>query len=277
LLIPENLTALELPLNGRVHRLKMRVPEVAEVIPLVMPPEIRSPSLVEASLALELQSVIDIIDGEVPDESQARAIVRSPESLARILHVRNGLYHFLAEQGRALAYCPVCPDTPVELDLLFYWLALRLPAWDFFDRGILMLTPSLSSELPSGKRPEQPPRSRRLGFRYPSDPPIEGTLASLQSPEAAAAVAKAWARWVPPGHQARGEERHWRRNSVGFCGILRLGVAISRTPKEVDQLPIGVFLFLDLLHFATNNVDASDPQRLKVQCPTCGAPFLPVL
>jgi hypothetical protein len=155
--IPGNLKGLELPLNGRVHHIELRIPEVAEVIPLVMPPEIRSPSLVDSSLALELEYVIDTIDGEVPDESQSNAIVKSPESLAAVLHVRNALYNFLAEQGRALAYCPVCLDAAAELDLLFYWLALRLPAWNFFDRGVLMHTPSLSSELPSGQRPEKPP------------------------------------------------------------------------------------------------------------------------
>jgi hypothetical protein len=275
--IPENLAGLNLTLNGSVHSIRMRVPEVAEVIPLVMPPEIRSPSLVDASLALELQYIIDTIDGEEPDESQAKAIVKSPESLGAVLHVRNALYNFLANQGRALAYCPACTDTPVELDLLFYWLALSLPAWDFFERGVLMHTPSLASQLPPGTRPEQPPHARRLGFRYPLDPPLEGELASLQTPAAETAIEEAWRCWVPADHKARDEERHWRRNSAGFNAILRLSVAISRTPAEIDQMPVGVFLFLDLLHFATNNVDVREPQRLQVNCPKCGTMFLPVL
>jgi hypothetical protein len=225
---------------------------------------------------LELQSVIDTIDGDVPDESQANEIVHSPESLARILQVRNALYNFLAEQGRALAYCPAC-ETPVELDLLFYWLALHLPAWNFFDRGVLMHVPSLSSELPSGRRPELPTHSKQLGYRYPSDPSFEGSLTSLQTAEAADSVKAAWDRWVPEGHVASDEERHWRRNSAGFPAILRLSVATGRTPREIDEMPVGVFLFLDLLHFATNNVDVNDPNRLQVKCPKCAGSFLPVL
>ena len=141
--IPENLAGLDLTLDGKRHHINMRVPEVAEVISLVMPPEIRSPSLVDASLALELQYIIDTIDDEAPEESQAKAFVKSPESLAAVLHVRNALYNFLANEGRALAYRPSCPDTPVELDLLFYWLALRLPAWDFFEPGVV-ITPHRS-------------------------------------------------------------------------------------------------------------------------------------
>jgi hypothetical protein len=140
-----------------------------------------------------------------------------------------------------------------------------------------MHIPSLASELPSGARPEQPLHARRLGFRYPSDPPLEGTLTSLQTPGAEAAIEEAWRRWVPPDHKAREEERHWRRNSAGFNAILRLSVAISRTPAEIDRMPVGVFLFLDLLHFATNNVDIREPERLQVKCPECRAPFLPVL
>ena len=42
-------------------------------------------------------------------------------------------------------------------------------------------------------------------------------------------------------------------------------------------MPVGVFLFLDLLYFATNNVDVREPERLQVRCPKCGATFLPVL
>jgi hypothetical protein len=40
---------------------------------------------------------------------------------------------------------------------------------------------------------------------------------------------------------------------------------------------LGVCLFLDLLHFATTNVDAGDPARLSVFCPACGGSFRPLM
>lgn len=277
--IPDNLRIVEFSSNGTQHRLQLRVPSTAEVVPLIVDPDLRGSSLAETSLVLELHVLIDTFDGEVPSEPQIETIVRSPEALARVLHVRNALYNFLAEQGRAMAFCPYCPDSPVELDLLFYWVALRLPAWDFFDRGVLMHLPSLASTLPSGRRPAGPPCAGRLGFRYPSGPPVQGFLRSLQSSEALALEEEAWRQWVPDNFRPEDEQAHWRRNSPPFRAILRLGLAIDPPvpPRVVDQMPLGAFLFLDLLYFATNNVDVKAPDRLQVKCPGCQHYFLPVL
>jgi hypothetical protein len=49
------------------------------------------------------------------------------------------------------------------------------------------------------------------------------------------------------------------------------------TPLDVDEMPLGAFLFLDLLHFATANVDVHDNARAPVECSQCGQRFLPVL
>jgi hypothetical protein len=277
--ISDNLRSLDFSSGARQHHLQLRVPSVAEVIPLIVDPDLRGSGLVETSLVLELQALIGTLDGESPSESQLEAIVKSPESLGTVLHVRKALYNFLAEQGRALAYCPYCSDKPVELDLLFYWMALRLPPWDFFDRGVMMHSPSLASALPSGRRPASPSCASHLGFRYPSEPPIQGFLLSLQTSESLAQEEEAWRRWVPDNVEPEDEQAHWRRNSSAFRAILRLSLAISPplTPRDVDQMPLGVFLFLDLLHFATNNVDVTAANLLQVKCPSCQRHFLPVL
>ena len=93
--IPENLSGLVLTLHGWRYDVRLRVPEVSEVVSLVMSSEIRSSQLVSASLVLELQSLVDSIDGEYIEESLARAIVASSGSLAQVLQVRNGSTTFL--------------------------------------------------------------------------------------------------------------------------------------------------------------------------------------
>lgn len=281
--IPEGLSRLTLSLGGQPREVVLRHPTVAEIIPLAVDPEMRTQSLVELSLVLELQAVIDTLAGEVPTELDARAIVGSPEALARVLAARNALYHHLAEQGRALLRCPHCGEGEVTLDLLFYWMALRLPPWDFFDRGVVMHRPSLATLLPAGRRPEGAPVAGAIAFAYPGEPPVRGTLRPLETEAGRARVAAAWDRFVPALDERSEEQRHWRRNSVGFAAILRLAVALdpdpaapSLSPEVVDRLPLGAFLFLDLLYFATHNVDVREPDRISVSCPRCARSFLPV-
>jgi hypothetical protein len=113
---------------------------------------------------------------------------------------------------------------------------------------------------------------------YPTDPPAGDELSSLQTAAAQATEAAAWQRYVPGDEEEPVEERaHWRRESIGFTAMLRLSVALGVGPAAVDEMPIGQFLFLNLPHFATNNVDLIDPERLKVQCAACDHSFLPVI
>lgn len=274
----ESLACFELELDGGRERLRFRVPTAGEVIALVIPPDLRTRELAERRLCLELEALIDTIDGEFPTAAQVLAIVRDPELLAQVLQRRNAFYNHLAALGRARALCPVCAKGAAELDLTFYWLALRLPPWRFADRGVLFHLPSLASRLPTGTRPREPRCARGLRFAYPAEPPIDGSLASLQTAEAATREREAWADFVPHDPAALPDERaHWRRDNPGFVAMLRLGVAIGAAPGEMDELPLGAYLFLDLLHFATNNVDIDEPSRVQVRCGDCGAAFLPVL
>jgi hypothetical protein len=279
MIIPAELTQLDLEMGGRTRHFRLREPTAGEVIGLVLDPDLRASDLVENRLALELYRVF-----EEPDWSEVKTWVRSPEILGPLLHARNRLYNHLADQGRALAECPFCDGPPVELDLLFYWMTLRLPKWDFFDRGVLMHLPSLSSKLPAGSRPDQPPRARRIGFTYPGEPSLHGQIHPLTNRNAASREEAYWERYVPEDADLPDQRAHWRRNSPGFRAILRLAVALSPdphgreiTPADVDELPLGVFLFLDLLHFATVNVDVPNNPRAQVACRQCGQQFLPVL
>lgn len=277
--IPAKFKSLQVSVAGESHLIELRVPAAGEVIPLFLDFDLRVESMIKATLMVELQGVIDTIDGELPTEDQIREIIADAEALAQVLHVRRGLYNFLAEQGRALAFCPYCPNRSVEIDLLFYWTGLRLPPWDFFDHGILMNPPSLASQLPSGDRPASLACASRLAYNYPSVPPLNGFLDSLQTPEARAREELAWRQWAPTGTARPEGKSHWRQNNTGFRAILRLSVALDppASPSQVEDMPIGAFLFLDLLHFAANNVDVTDPDRLQVKCSNCERYFLPVL
>jgi hypothetical protein len=278
---PPALTEFDLDLDGRSRHFKLREPATSEVISLVLDRDIRTADLVERRLAFELYYLIEEVDGEEPDWEEAQAWVRNPESLGRLLHARNRLYNHLAEQGRALAFCPHCDGPPAELDLLFYWMTLRLPKWDFFDQGVLMHSPSLSSNIPAGSRPPAPPRARNLAFTYPY---LQGDLHSLATAESQAREHAYWPRFAPDDEDPPDDRAHWRRNSPGFRAILRLAVALTPdsqarevTPAEVDALPLGAFLFADLLHFAAVNVDVPGDSRAKLKCAHCTQEFLPVL
>ncbi len=277
--LPESLRRLTLSVRGRSRDAALRVPTAGEILPLVIDPAVRSPSLVEESLVQELVSVIASLDGEPPTEEDARAIARAPEELARFAQVRNALYDHLAAAGRAFARCPRCA-ADAEVDLPFFWLVLGLPPWSFFDRGILMHVPSLANRLPPGRRPPGP-RATAIAYRYPADPALEGALRSLQTDDARRREAEAWDRWVTPGIEDTEGHWHWRVRVPGFRAIFRLSVAIdpspdrsSLSPEAVEALPIGAYLFLDLLHFATNNVDVP-AGRAEVACPSCQLRFLP--
>jgi hypothetical protein len=281
--IPEKLRQLTLPFQGRMRAATLRVPTAGEILPLVIEPDIRSPSLVAASLTQEVLALIDTLDGECPTEDDALALSQDAEALGRVLQVRNALYEHLVAAGRALARCPNC-GADAEVDLQFYWLALRLPRWNFFDRGVLMHVPSLSNPLPSGRRPEPARLATSIAFRHPSDPVVEGVLRTLQSDESRRREAEAWAAWVPPGIEKTEGHWHWRKRVPGFRAMLRLAVALdpspdrpSLSPSTIEAMPIGAYLFLDLLHFATSNVDITDGTRAEVTCPACLQRFLPML
>lgn len=272
---------LRIELAGCLRELVLREAETAEILPLVLDPEQRFPAVVEGRLALEMAALIDSIDGEVPTEEQAQAIVASPPALAAVCQARNAFYDALIASGRALADCPHCPAGEVELDLLFYWLTLRLPPYRLFDQGVLMGHPALADPLPGGSRPAGRPLARLIRFRYPAEPTLCGRLRPLVGPQSLAAAASAWRALA--AIERDDDHWHWTRRNTGFRAILRLSQGLSwadgrqATPQEIDQLPLGAYLFLDLLHFATTNVDVSDPSRLSVSCPECGGAFLPVL
>jgi len=272
---------LTLAIGGRAQEVTLREAETREIVPLYLDPDLRVPDLVRSRRVLEMLALVDTIDGEIPDEPEAEAIIAEPALLAAVLQARDAFYDRLVEQGRALAACPHCRAGEVELDLLFYWVALRLPAWRLSDEDGLLGRPSLASTLPPGARPAGLAATRRLSFRYGSD--IRGRLLGLRGPDAPMREAAAWRHHVPAGVEPEDERAHWRETSTGFRAILRLSVALAwpdgrdATPAEVDVLPVGAFFFLDLLHFATCNLDIPDAARLAVRCPSCGGDFLPVL
>jgi hypothetical protein len=279
--LPPEFTELDLEVGGHNRRFRLREPATGEVISLVLDRDLRTSDLVERRLALELYRVIAEVDGDEPEWPDVQAWAHDPEILGRLLQARARLYNHLAEQGRALAFCPHCDGPPAELDLLFYWLVLGLPKWDFFDHGMLMHIPSLSSPLPAGSRPSQAARARKLEFAYPQ---LRGEIHSLATTEAQAREQAYWQRFLPEGKEPSQKRAHWRRNSPGFRAILRLAVALTPdpggrnvTPGEVDKSPLGSFLFCDLLHFAAVNVDVENPGRARLTCKHCGGQFLPVL
>ncbi len=272
---------LRIELAGRAHELLLREAETAEILPLLLDTDQRFAAVVEGRLALEMQALIDTIDGEVPAEEQATAIVASPAALAAVCQARNAFYDALIASGRVLADCPHCPAGAVELDLLFYWLTLHLPPYRLFDEGVLMGHPALADPLPGGSRPPGLPLARAIRFRYPAEPPLCGRLRPLVG---AASLAREESAWQALAAIERDDEHwHWTRRNTGFRAILRLSLGLAwsegrpATPAEIDRLPLGAYLFLDLLHFATTNVDARDPARLSVFCPACGGSFLPLM
>lgn len=271
----EALYAFDLDMGSdRPAPVRLRTPTVAEIVTLVLPPPERTPDKVTRVLMLELDALIDTLDGQPPSAEELAAIVDSPERLGAVLHVRNAAYDHLALEGRVQALCPHCDHGRAELDLTFYWLALRLPPWAFAEQGVLLNPPSLASLLPTGRRPEGWPRARAFEVLHP-DAPNPRSLRSLQTAEAQAREQEGWLLWASDHRTPPEGREHWR-HSLAFTAILRLAVALETTPDVVDDASIGMFLFLDLLHFALANVDVVAPERLTVQCQACNGPFLPV-
>ena len=272
---------LRIALAGGVHELLLREAETAEILPLVLDADQRFAAVVEGRLALEMRALIDTIDGEVPTEEQAQAIVASPEALAAVCQARNAFYDALIGSGRVLADCPHCTAGAVELDLLFYWLTLRLPPYRLFDEGVLLGHPGLADPVPGGTRPPGRPLARAIRFSYPAEPLLRGRLRPLVGPASLAAEESAWRNLA--AIELDDDHWHWTRRNTGFRAILRLSQGLAwadgrlATPEEIDRLPLGAYLFLDLLHFATTNVDVGEPARPSVSCPECGGAFLPLL
>ena len=260
--------------SGQRAAVRLRTPTVAEIVTLALPLEEQTPQEAGRMLMLELDALIDTLAGQPPSAATLAVIVEDPERLGALLHVRNSVYDHLALEGRVLARCPRCDDGRAELDLTFYWLALRLPPWTFADQGVLLKPPLLASPLPSGSRPEGWPRAKGFDVFHPYAPDLRA-LRSLQTLEARVREQEGWLLWAPEGdHPPEGRE-HWRR-SPAFSAILRLAVALETTPDVVDDMSIGAFFFLDLLHFALANANVAAPERAAVRCPACDGRFLPV-
>ncbi|PVM88450.1 hypothetical protein DDF62_14750 [Caulobacter radicis] len=271
----EALYAFDLDMgSGRRAAVRLRTPTVSEIVRLALPPEEHTPREAGRVLMLELDALIDTLAGHPPSAAELAAIVEDPERLGALLHVRNTVYDHLALEGRVLALCPHCDHGRAELDLTFYWLALRLPPWTFTDQGVLLKPPLLASPLPSGGRPEGWPRARGFDVFHPDAPGLRA-LRSLQTPDARVREEEGWRLWAPESdHPPEGREH--RRRSPAFLAILRLAVALETTPDVVDGMSVGAFFFLDLLHFALANADVAAPERAAVRCPACDGRFLPV-
>ncbi|KSB91810.1 hypothetical protein AS593_07240 [Caulobacter vibrioides] len=260
--------------SGRRATVRLRTPTVAEIVRLALPPEERTPQAAGRVLMLELDALIDTLAGHRPSEAELAAIVEDPERLGVLLHVRNTVYDHLALEGRVLALCPHCDHGRAELDLTFYWLALRLPPWTFTDQGVLLKPSLLASPLSSGGRPEGWPRARGFDVFHPDAPDLRA-VRSLQTLEARIREQEAWLLWAPEGDRPPQGREHWRP-SPAFSAILRLAIALETTPDVVDSMSVGAFFFLDLLHFALANADVAAPERAAVRCPVCDGRFLPV-
>lgn len=279
--VPPQLLRAEFTLRGIPRVARLRIPSAGEVLALILDKDIRSASLVESALMLELQALIEDLDGEELDEQTARHIAAEPEALACVLRVRNALYNDSVIQGRAFARCPHCGDREIEADLLFYWMTLKLPPWNFFDQGVLMNPPSLSTPLPLAARPPDIPRAAGIRVVYPAESRFESAFSSVAPALGGDREVQAWATWVDSVNRQPPERSHWRRRSPGFRAVLRLSVALAPegpllSPEVVEALPIGAFLFLDLLHFAASNVAIGQSSRVSVACPGCSGVFLPV-
>lgn len=272
---------LSIELEGRACELVLREAETCEILPLILDPDQRFPATIQGRLELEMISLIDTIDGELPSEAQAQKIVASPEALAAVCQMRNAFYETLIASSRAFAACPHCATGEVELDLLFYWLTFRLPPYRLFDDGVLMGHPGLADPLPAGVRPADVPLARAIRFQYPAEPQLGAQLRPLCGGDSLAREELAWKELA--GIELDDEHWHWSRTNTGFRAILRLSQGLvwadgrQATPEEIDHLPLGAYLFLDLLHFSTTNVDVEDPSRLTVSCSDCGGAFLPVM
>ena len=246
------------------------------------------------------------LDGTPIWTEQADLIIDDPSALAAVVAVRERVYEFLAEQGRAVAVCPTCAGT-VELDLAFYAVALRLPSWRVTD-GAFLAVPGLAHPEPPeppilrptqerpvaargiALRPPRPPRAARIDFVLPSartgladaDDAVAGSLADIEPGR----EAEAWRTWAPPDRDQPDERMYWAPSRAGFRAVLRLSVAvrslrdsrsgpIEPTPGSVEHLFLADLQFLDALYTATHELPVETPAdggepRGTVHC-DCGA------
>ena len=291
------------------HRVGVDPPRCAAVAGLIVPPAQRIHHE-RALLRGELVQTI-ALDGTPIWAEQADLIIDDPSALAAVVAVRERVYGFLVEQGRAVAVCPTCAGT-VDLDLAFYAVALRLPSWRVTD-GAFLAVPGLAHPEPPeppilrptqerpvaargiAPRPPRPPRAARIDFVLPSartgladaDDAVAGSLADIEPGR----EAEAWRTWAPPDRDQPDERMYWAPSRAGFRAVLRLSVAVTSlrdsrsgpiepTPGSVEHLFLADLQFLDALYTATHELPVETPAnggepRGTVHC-AAGHAFLPV-
>jgi hypothetical protein len=254
-----------------------REPATRQLLPLIRDPQFRTDERVRLTIVLDLLSAIDRWDGALPTESDLKPLFGCPDAMGVLLQARAALYHRLCDQGRAFAYCPQCKDGSVELDLLYYWHKLSLPAWDLFYANVLLLNPPrLSTELHPGRRPPRVPRIARLGYRYPTAAgPVAGEFGAMLEE----AEQNSWRKYVPwDDFDAPAEHFAWKRTNPAFRALLRISAAdrIHNGPATWESFPAGLYFFADLLLWVSYAADISAEKGLEVPCPRCGILFLPV-
>ena len=295
-------------IDGRDYQLQLTPPRMSDVGGLFAAPEFRTTNA--RSLRSGELNQIAALDGQpiwcMLDKSQA---LDRAETLAPVWQARSELYAWLPEQGRIHACCPHCGDWR-ELDLLFYVLALRLPAWHFITTDGLLEAPALATPEPkvsvglSGRAPQIRVEPRKMASR-PSGMLRAGAL-RLELPSARAGLAErtdaaaailgtvdaeselaAWWRYAPPEGERDDEHLWWRWDDAGFRAVLRIAVALRNlergdatlfpsSPLAVERFFLADIHFVDIAYHATHELAVpADGGRAAITC-RCGTIYLPV-
>ena len=262
--------------QGQRHEAVWREPVIRQLLPLIPEMQFRTDERVRTTILLDLLTALESWDGVAPCESDLRHLFCCATVMGLLLQARATLYLRLCDQGRGVAYCPQCHEGSVELDLLYYWHKLSLPAWELFDRHTLLNPPRLSTVLRAGWRPPRVPRMSKLGYWYPS---MDSVVAGEFDPLRYEAERESWHKYVPwEDFDAPPEHFAWKRTNPAFRALLRISTAdlVHGDPAVWESFPVGLYFFADLLLWVINAADVPATAGLEVSCPLCSTEFLPV-
>ncbi|MDQ8021908.1 MAG: hypothetical protein REI94_08725 [Moraxellaceae bacterium] len=275
--------------GSRPCHIRLREPAISQVLPLLLAPAERAPWQVRVNLMLEFQALMASIDGAYASETRILQLLDDPGTRAILLRTRRHLYETWPARGQLGAYCPHC-DHAVQLSLAHYWLALRLPAWQFVDAEEMLQPPCVLSALADFTDPsEHIASSRKLWVRYPAleaeaDPHVTSSFSLVTLPVGRDTRQPVLATLLAEARAQDDQERLPEAldpNGVAWRSMVamaeRLGLADAAGVLRVARMPLGAFFLCDLLYFAARHPHARDCARLRARCPQCAQDFSPTL
>jgi len=283
----EQFFVTRVPLDGRDHEIRLRVPSTKADLTLLPPADFRHHAeLEQGATRLWVAALVESIDGAPVSREVRHALADNTAARAVVFSHREALLDALRFEGRIFLHCPHCPRGEVEIDLLGLAAGLRVDLWPLSEPDGFPAAPSVATLWPRGSRPSGSIVAARVRVALPSRRAgLDGphSIAEFGQPITADMDAHAWRRWGHDGQPLVANKEYWRYSNPGFRAILRLSLALSRldnvaeiSPDMIEALPVCDALFVDSAYHMLTNVNVMDHAACTVTCPACRGRFLAV-